>query len=119
MTLKEAQIIAVRHIAQRQLPRRLDGVIVPIPAYTDEAALTFLKPEEPEITMASQRIINRAFAREVRKRGARVVFVPVDASDYFGWLGQFGSTDSPAMRAQYLLWIIAPEPKPVFAPEAN
>jgi hypothetical protein len=55
----------------------------------------------------------------VRKRGARVVFVPVDASDYFGWLGQFGSTDSPAMRAQYLLWIIAPEPKPVFAPEAN
>lgn len=115
MTWKEARIIAAQHCARVNIPRQLDGQTVLIPDYNDEHTLRFLKTEEPEITLASQRMINQAFGREMRKRGARLEFVRMDIAEYFAWLGRFGLKDSNHMRAQYSSWITCPEPK--FQPE--
>jgi len=111
MTWKQARIIAAQHAARINLPRRLDGVTALITEYDDEDTLRFLKIEEPTLTLSSQRMINQAFARELRKRGARIQFVPVNIADYFGWLGRFGFTDNPGMRAQYISWLTCSEPK--------
>ena len=111
MTWKQARIIAAQHAARINLPRRLDGVAVLITEYDDDDTLHFLKVEEPDLTLQSQGLINQAFAREVRKRGARVQFIPVNISDYFAWLVKFAITDSAANRAQYISWLNCPEPK--------
>lgn len=115
MTWKEARLIAINHIRRLGTPRRLDDVQVQITEYDDEDTLRFLKTEEPEITLQSQRLISQAFAREMRKRGARIRFVPVNINDYFAWLGRFDLADSPANRAQFIIWLTAPEPKPTLA----
>jgi hypothetical protein len=111
MTWKQARIIALQHIARLNVPRGLDGVTIVITDYDDEDLLRFIKVEEPDITLESQRMINQAFAREMRKRGARIERVLVNVNDYFSWLGKFDLTDSPAMRAQYISWLTCPEPK--------
>ncbi len=95
-------MIAAQHCARLNVPRRLDGVIVLISEYDDEQTLRFLKTEEPEITLESQRLINQAFSREMRKRGARIEMVPLNINDYFSWLGRFGLKDNNGMRAQYI-----------------
>jgi hypothetical protein len=109
---KQARLVARRHIERLNLPSRLDGCTVQITDYDDEDTLRFLKVEEPEITLQSQRLINQAFAREMRKRGATVVLVPVRMNDYFGWLGRFDLKDEPANRAQFIAWLTAPAPRP-------
>lgn len=102
MTWKEARLVAARHCAALQIPRDMTGVTCPITDYDDEDTLRFLKTEEPDITLVGQRMLNQAFARELRRRGATVVFVRLNVSDYFGWLGQNKLDDSPARRAQFI-----------------
>ncbi len=99
-----------------RLPGRLDGATVLITDYSDEETLRFLKTEEPDITLDGQRMLNEAFADEMRLRGGRVEFVPVNVSDYFTWLGKFSLADSPANRAQFISWLTSQESKP--APSA-
>ncbi len=73
--------------------------------YQDEQMLRFIKPEEPDITLAGQQMLNEAFAGEIRRRGGRVEFIPVRASDYFAWLGKFDLRDGPDNRAQFISWL--------------
>jgi len=96
MTWKQARIIAAQHAARLQIPRDLRGVVVQITDYPDEETLRFLKPEEPDITLAGHRMINQALSRETRKRGARVEFVTVKSRDYFDWLTRFHLDDCAA-----------------------
>lgn len=98
-------------MARLNIPHRLNGVTVQITEYDDAATLKFLKPEEPDLTLQGQQLINQAFAREMRKRGAAVQFVPVKIDDYFGWLGKFDLKDNAGMRAQYISWLTCAEPK--------
>lgn len=111
MTWQEAKAVAERHLEHLALPPRLDGLTVQITDYEDEALLRFIKAEEPDITLHGQRMINQAFTRLLRKRGARTLTVPVRAADYFAWLGRFGIADGPSARAQYISWLTCPEPK--------
>ena len=111
MTWKEARIIAAQHCARLNVPRNLTGVVVQITQY-DEEPLRFLKADEPEITLQSQRLINQAFAREMRKRGARIQEVPVAIGDYFAWIAKYELENTPANRAQYISWLTSPDPKP-------
>lgn len=99
-------------MARLKVPSRLEGVKVLIADYQDEDTLRFLKAEEPELTLQSQRLINQAFAREMRKRGARVQDVPVKIDDYFAWLGKHELNNTPANRAQFIGWLTASDPKP-------
>lgn len=115
MNWQTAKEIAEAHIHRLGVPAQMDDVKVQITDYDDEDTLRFLKTEEPDITLASQRMINQAFAREIRKRGARVEFVPVNIADYFAWLGKFSLTDSAGNRAQFISWLTSPEPK--FTPQ--
>jgi hypothetical protein len=112
MTVQDADRIAAGHVQRLRLPARLDGLRVLLTDYADEDTLRFLKTEEPEITLAGQRMLNEAFARLIQRRGGRVSLVPVNVSDYFGWLGKFSLSDSPANRAQFIAWLTAPEPRP-------
>ncbi len=78
---------------------------------------SFLKTEEPDtLPWTDSGALNEAFADEMRLRGGRAEFVPVNVSDYFGWLGKFSLADSPANRAQFISWLTSPKPKP--APSA-
>ena len=99
MNWKQARLIAIRHIRRLNVPRRMDGATVQITNYDDEVTLRFLKTEEPEITLHSQRMINQAFAREMHKRGAAIQMVPVNVSGYFDWLAKYGMRDGPQNRA--------------------
>lgn len=81
--------------------------------YADARTLKMLKPDEPELTIESQRMINQAFMRELHKRGARVRRVEVRADEYLTWLDQFGLRNSPENRAQFISWLTAPDPKPI------
>ncbi len=112
MTWKEARLIAVTHIRRLGFPRRLDGKTVLLTEYEDEDTLRFMKHEEPGITLQSQRLINQAFARECRKRGAAVQMVKVDVAEYFAWIGRYQLRNTAGNRAQYIAWLTAPEPKP-------
>lgn len=112
MTWQESKHIAAQHAARINLPRDLRGVMVKITEYDDEATLRFLKAEESEITLARQRMINQAFARECRKRGAVIQFVPVNIADFYQWLGHWNLANTAANRAQYISWLTAPKPKP-------
>ena len=112
MKFAEAKRIAQNHIARLNLPKRMGGIVVQITQYDDEDTLRFLKTEEPDITLESQKLLNAAFAEEMSRRGAHVQFVPVNVADYFSWLGRFNIKDGPANRAQFISWLTAPEPKP-------
>jgi hypothetical protein len=72
MTWKQARMIAAQHCARLNVPSRLDGVKVQITEYDYEGT---------DLTLADQRMINQAFEREMRKRGARVQFVPVNVDE--------------------------------------
>lgn len=112
MTWNEARLTVQRHIRRLGIPSRLDGVVVLITDYDDEDTLKFLKTEEPEITLKSQRMLNEVFAGEMRNRGGRIQFVHVVINDYFTWLGRYDLADSNTNRAQFISWLTAPEPKP-------
>jgi hypothetical protein len=111
MTWKKARMIALQHLARLQIPRRLEGITMQITEYDDEDTLRFLKAEEPDLTLESQRMINQAFIREVRKRGARIQSVPVRINDYFAWLAKYDLPNNAGNRAQYISWLTCPEPK--------
>jgi hypothetical protein len=111
MTWKQARLIAIGHIRRLHLPAQLAGARVQITDYVDEDTLRFLKTDEPEITLHSQQLINQAFAREIRKRGGVVEFVPVDIAEFFAWLGKYALANTPANRAQYISWLTCPDPK--------
>jgi len=104
MTWKQARIRAAQICAQLDLPHQLPGVRVRVrvAAYDDEDTLRFLKSEEPDLSLREQELINQAFARELRKRGARVEFVLVSIADYFAWLGRENLENTPAARAQFI-----------------
>ena len=112
MTWKQARIHALQCTARLNIPDRLEGVTVQITDYDDEDTLRFFKAEEPDLTLQSQRLINQSFAREMRKRGAVIRFVPVDINAAFAWLAKYDLPNTPANRAQYIAWLTAPEPKP-------
>lgn len=110
MTWKQARLIAVQHVRRLKIPRRLDGIPVKITTYDDEDTLRFIKPEEPELTLASQRLISQAFARELRKRGAHIEYVPVNVAKYLDWLADHDLKNNAGNRAQYIAWLTAPDP---------
>jgi hypothetical protein len=112
MTTRDPRQIVTRHIQRLRLPARLDGVRVQITVYDDEDTLRFMKNDEPDITLESQNAINAEFAKQMRRRGAEIQFVPVDIADYFAWLGRYQLQNVPANRAQYISWLTAPDPKP-------
>lgn len=111
MKTHEARKIAAGHARRLGIPARLDGITILLTDYDDEQTLRFLKTEEPDITLDAQRKLNAAFAGDMRRRGARVKFVPVAIADYFAWLGKFNLKDSAGKRAQYISWLTCPAPK--------
>jgi len=111
LTWKHARIIAAQHAARIDLPRRLDGAEVQIADYDDEGTLRFLKHDEPDLSLRDQQMINQAFARECRKRGARVRLVPVTVRDYFDWIADHRLVNTPGNRAQYVSWLTCGDPK--------
>lgn len=109
MTWKEARLTAINYIRRIGMPRRVDGLRVLLTEYPDAETLHFLRPDD---TLDGQRLISQAFAREVRKRGGTVEFIPITLSGYFDWLTEFRLPETPGNRAQYIAWITTPEPRP-------
>ena len=115
MTIQEAESLAANLAQRMRLARRLDGAEVLVVDYTDQGTLTYLNPEQPENTLTDHRMVNKAMAKLVQRRGGHVTPVTINVSDYFAWLGKFSLSDSHARRSQYLAWLTTPEPR--MAPE--
>ncbi len=111
MTRKEVHRTASAFIRHLHLPRQVDGIAVLIADYADDAAIRILKPDNPGMTLRDQRALNQALARIMRRSGATVSFVPVDAAAYLGWLSAHGLSNNAGNRAQYVSWLTCPEPR--------
>lgn len=112
MTWREVTTRAKAMIDRLGLTRvRLDGQTVLLTDYESDEALRFLKPDD-QYSLAGHRLLNSAFAREMKKRGADVEFVMVRMVDYFDWLARYDLENNPANRAQFISWLTAGEPKP-------
>ena len=47
-------------------------------------------------------MVNRAIARELRKRGALVSFVTIELDEFFNWLVAAHKENTPATRAEFI-----------------
>lgn len=110
MTWDDAKQTAARHfdaIGQSKLadgykwPECLRDAIIPLCEYESDEDLQLLKPEEPGMTCHDQTLINRAFARLVKKHGAFPRRHLVRAADYLQWLHDSGNKNSAQSRAQF------------------
>ncbi|MDP1579763.1 MAG: hypothetical protein Q8M02_05760 [Candidatus Didemnitutus sp.] len=70
--------------------------------YEDEEALRLLKPDEPNHNIKIHRMVNHLVSSALRKRGATVIIVKVNASAYLGWLRKNDMPNNAANRALYI-----------------
>lgn len=85
------EAIAKRNIAV--MPARMDGAIIRITDYEDEASLRRINARI-KLSLADHRRINQLMATEIQNRGGRVENVKINADDYFAWLKQNHRTNS-------------------------
>lgn len=106
----EAKAIAARHfdhlganyrVEGYRWPACIRGAIIPLTEYESTEDLRLLKPEEPGMTLHDQQLINRAFARLVKKHGAFPRRHLLRAVDYFKWLAATGHKNTATNRAQF------------------
>lgn len=110
MTWKHAKMLAATYAAKLDLPRDLNGASVRIADYDDPETLAFLKGGT--LNVHEQRLVNQAFAREIRKRGGLVTFVPLDLAEFRQWLVENNLPNTTENRAAYIATLTCP--KPVF-----
>ena len=70
--------------------------------YENEEALRLLKPDEPNNNIKIHRMVNHLVSSALRKRGATVIIVKVNASAYLGWLRKNDMPNNAANRALYI-----------------
>jgi hypothetical protein len=70
--------------------------------YDDDEALRLLKPDDPEHNIKIHRRVNHLVSSALRKRGATVIIVKVNASAYLGWLRKNDMPNNAANRALYI-----------------
>jgi hypothetical protein len=89
-------------------PACLRGCPVPIADYESEADLHTLKPDEPTLTLAAQRLINAAFARIIQRHGGQPRIVQIHTATYLRWLAETHQVNTSSARAAYLTTLIDP-----------
>lgn len=101
MTWKSAKHLAGQYLAKMNLPPSLNGVEIRLTDYETDADLKFLKSAN-EWSLAFHRMVNGAIARELRRKGAKVIMVKIRMSDYFAWLAKQSLDNTTANRALFI-----------------
>lgn len=70
--------------------------------YEDDEALRLLRPDDPEHNIKIHRMVNHLVSSALRKRGATVIIVKVNASGFLGWLRKNDMPNNAANRALYI-----------------
>ena len=82
------------------LPDDLAGARIKLADY-ESHDLRFLKGAT-EWPLTFHRMVIRAIARILRRRGANVEIIKIKMVEYFDWLTATGFGNTPAMRARYI-----------------
>ena len=101
MTWQSAKATAEEYLRRLNLPPDLTGATVKLADYETDDDLKFLKGHA-EWPLEYHRMVNTAFARLLRKRGAKVEIVRLKMSGYFDWLAAEKKDNTPAHRAAYI-----------------
>lgn len=118
MTWQSAQATAEGYLRRLQLPKSLKGVTIQLADYESDEDLKFLKGQK-EWSLEFHRMVNKAMARLLKKRGANIRFVTVSMVAYFSWLARYDLKNTAANRAQFIGWSTAPDPKPMPSKDGN
>lgn len=84
------------------LPEDFRGATVRLSKFPDQATKDFLRPDDLAWSVEFHDMVNRAVAREFRRRKARVEFVMIELPEFFDWLILAGKNNSPATRAEFI-----------------
>lgn len=85
--------------------------LIPLSNYVDEETFNFLLPS-PGWTFQEWKQVNELVANMLRDEGLNVVLVDIALPAYYDFLARYNLSNTPANRALFTGWIIAPEPKP-------
>src|SRR5688572_10308682 len=107
---QRAALILAKIKQQGQRP-----ALIPLTDYADEATFNFLLPGSGW-TFDDWHAVNEVVARRLRAEGFNVQLVRVTLPEYFDFLTRYRLTNTPAHRAQFAAWLLAPEPKPTPQP---
>lgn len=102
MSWARAKVIAARYAASLNLPSKLDGVTVKLTDYESETTHSILK-QGSQWGLEFERMVTRAFQRDLIKRGATVEIVTVKLEEYLGWLKSKDLPNTSAHRAQFIV----------------
>lgn len=84
------------------LPEDFSGATVRLSQFPDQATKDFLKPDDLAWSVEFHTMVNRALAREFRRRNARVEFITIELPEFFDWLVASKKENSPATRAEFI-----------------
>jgi hypothetical protein len=115
---------SAKHDAQVRVAAMLERIaavgrpeLINLSDYEDEESFRFLCGMAGEWSLEYFRMVNKACARALRREGFKVQFVPIRMPEFFDWLARYDLKNTPANRAQFVLWTTTPEPKPT--PQRN
>lgn len=84
------------------LPEDFFGATVKLSQYPDQETKDFLRPGDKAWSLEFHTMVNRAIAREFRRRNAKVEFVTVELNEFFEWMVREKKENSPATRAEFI-----------------
>jgi hypothetical protein len=99
---KSAQRAARFMLDRMHLPPELRAAHIRLSQFPDQATKDFLRPGDSAWSNEFHQMVNRAIARELRKRGALVSFVTIELDEFFNWLVAAHKENTPATRAEFI-----------------
>lgn len=102
MSWQSAKQIALQYLRRLNLPEDLTGIQIKLADYPDQETKDFLKPGDRAWTLEFHRMVNNAFARELRKRGGTVQFITIQLPEFYDWLVKENLDNTPAYRAAFV-----------------
>lgn len=101
MTWQRAKKIAAQYAARLGLPPRLDGVTVKLADYETEATHSILKQGQ-QWSLEFERMVTRAFGRDLARRGAKVETVQIRLDEFMAWLEKEKLPNTTENRAAFV-----------------
>lgn len=83
----------------------IEGVVVPIACYIDEDS--YHKICDDALSFFEHWAFLAIFGEMAAKRGAVIVFVPLNPEDYFAWCEKYKFINNPQSRAKYVSQLLS------------
>lgn len=110
MTWDSAKQDALKRIEIMLQGKDPGGIQIALSDYNSEETFRFLTGQEDEWkdwSFGYFKMVNRAVARELRARGAKVARAEIELQPFLDWLTKNNEKNSPASRAMYVAEVVA------------